>query len=164
MEKKTYPIARIGPRLMSWLLDWVMLIMFFELLPLSELLNALLLVLVYPLCLALLISRFGGTPGELMLQLRVIGEESKSRASLKYSLLREYSWLAYVFVAFMLYKLLPDGISGIFRSVSLWLPYLWVLWDAKRRTLYDIVGKVLVININPEYTVGDYPVEIDFER
>jgi uncharacterized RDD family membrane protein YckC len=71
--------------------------------------------------------KWGGTPGKLLLGLRVVGVDSQTNLSLGQLFLRE-------------------TIGRILSLLPLCLGYLWVSWDKERRTFHDMIAKTRVID------------------
>lgn len=76
-------------------------------------------------------GRVGQTPGKMLLKIKVIKADGKGEA------LQSYGWL-----------LLRETVGKFLSGIVILLGYFWMIWDDKKQTWHDKLGKTVVINVN----------------
>lgn len=87
-------------------------------------------VILLPLIYALLTAHYGGSPGKMLLGLKIVDEKG-NLLSLKRALFRTY---------------IGYSVSAVFFGMG----YFWILKDGKRRGWHDLVSESVVINAKPQ--------------
>src|SRR3989339_395667 len=149
--KKEYPLASFWVRLWVGIFDASLMYV------LRETVGSKYALILIPVIGLITLTKFGGYPAELLLQTRAIDIKTKNKVSPGKALLRGFMLVLLVIFNVMMEAFTKNIWINLAASSINWL---WVLLSKNKQTLVDWLSGIILVNINPNYRSGGYPLKV----